>query len=196
MTHVQRKTKHPSPPQPPRVYLSLDVESDGPAPGLYSMISFGLVDVDNPTNTFYAQLRPISDDFIPEALAVSGFTREQALQFPHASEEIKRLGEWVHAHYPNCRVTIVSDNPAFDWQFINYYTVKFLGKNPFGHSARRIGDVWAGMEGNFSNDSGWKRLRVQKHTHNALDDALGNAQALQTMRQTLRQKSKPPKPSM
>ena len=56
----------------------VDIELDGPNPGDYSMICFGAVLVEPAlSKTFYGQLRPISDRWIPEALAVSGFTREQ-----------------------------------------------------------------------------------------------------------------------
>ena len=56
----------------------VDIESDGPIPGDFSMISFGAVLVDSALDkTFYGQLKPISDLYIPEALAVSGFTRDE-----------------------------------------------------------------------------------------------------------------------
>ena len=43
------------------------------------------------------------------------------------------------------RNTGLADNFAFDWQFINYYFHRFLGRNPFGFSGRRIGDLYAGL---------------------------------------------------
>ena len=55
----------------------VDVESDGPIPGDYSMVCFGAVVVEpSLEKTFYGKLKPISDKWIPEALAVSGFSRE------------------------------------------------------------------------------------------------------------------------
>ena len=75
------------------------------------------------------------------------------------------------------RVTFISDNPAYDWQFINYYFHFFLGRNPFGYSARRIGDFYSGLTGNFSNSTKWKRLRVTPHDHNPVHDALGNVES-------------------
>lgn len=63
-------------------YVMVDVESDGPIPGDYSMISFGAVLANDALDkTFYGQLRPISDKYIPEALAVSNHTREETLSF-------------------------------------------------------------------------------------------------------------------
>lgn len=63
-------------------YVMVDVEADGPIPGDYSMICFGAIVVEPQLDrTFYGQLKPISDKFVPEALAVSGFTREATLAF-------------------------------------------------------------------------------------------------------------------
>ncbi len=54
-------------------YVMVDIEADGPIPGDYSMVCFGAVIVQPQLNrTFYSRLKPISDRFIPEALAVSG----------------------------------------------------------------------------------------------------------------------------
>ncbi len=59
-------------------YIMVDVESDGPVPGDYSMIAFGAVLVEEGLNrTFYGKLRPISDQYVEEALKVSGFTRQE-----------------------------------------------------------------------------------------------------------------------
>ena len=69
------------------VYFSADVETDGPIPGPYSMLSFALVragtfdgDAFRPAadfgTHFGAELRPISDDFEPEALAATGIDRD------------------------------------------------------------------------------------------------------------------------
>jgi hypothetical protein len=65
------------------VYISADIESDGPIPGRYSMLSFGLAVAatfdgraftprDPAASTFGRELRPIAAEFVPAALAVSG----------------------------------------------------------------------------------------------------------------------------
>ena len=71
----------------------------------------------------------------------------------------------------------VSDNVAYDWQWINHYFWLYFGRNPFGHSGRRIGDFYAGLCGDFSKTQKWKRLRRTKHDHNPVHDATGNAEA-------------------
>ena len=75
----------------------------------------------------------------------------------------------------------VSDNPAFDWQWINHGFWTTLGYNPFGHSARRIGDFYCGLLGNFYAESRWKRLRVTPHDHHPVHDAQGNVDAFERM---------------
>jgi hypothetical protein len=59
----------------------------------------------------------------------------------------------------------------------------FPRKNPFGFSARRIGDLYAGMEKDFFGGSRWKKFRKTAHTHHPVDDALGNAEALLEIRE-------------
>ena len=76
------------------------------------------------------------------------------------------------------QATMVSDNPAYDWQWINFYFWKHLGHNPLGYSARRIGDFYAGLINNFHKSNDWKKLRVTTHDHNPVNDAKGNAEAL------------------
>lgn len=161
--------------QKPHRFFAFDTEADGPCAGLYSMVSIGIVEIANPSNIFYAQIKPISESWIPGALAVSGFTREQCLEFEEALTVMKKLESWLNK-LPGERCVLVSDNPAFDWQWINYYCHRFLGGNPFGHSARRIGDVYSGYVGNLKEASGWKKWRKTKHTHNALEDAKGVAE--------------------
>ncbi|MDC7681701.1 exonuclease domain-containing protein [Asticcacaulis sp. BYS171W] len=156
----------------------IDVEADGPCPGLFSMISLGCVRLDRELKTvFKAQFAPISEKWVPGALAVSHISREQHLAYPAPEKGMRVFGQFLETTSVG-RPIFVSDNPAFDWQWVNYYFHAFCGENPFGHSARRIGDLYAGLEKDFSAASRWKALRKTKHTHDPLDDAMGNAEAL------------------
>src|SRR5689334_24183859 len=102
-------------------YVMVDVESDGPIPGDYSMVCFGAVIVEPALNrSFYGRLRPISDKWIPEALAVSGFSREATLQFDEPADVMRRFAAWVKENAPD-RGLFISDNNGFDWQFVNWY---------------------------------------------------------------------------
>lgn len=79
------------------------------------------------------------------------------------------------------RPTMISDNPAYDWQWINFYFHKYFDHNPLGFSARRIGDFYAGLVQDWHKANIWKRLRQTKHDHNPVNDAMGNAEAFYRM---------------
>jgi hypothetical protein len=164
-------------------YIVVDVESDGPCPGLYSMVSFGAVVLEPELNkTFHGKVQPISEKWVPEALAVSGITRAEHQTYTTPIHAMTNFGKWLSENSKG-RPTMISDNPAFDWQWINYYFHTYLGANPFGFSARRIGDLYCGMKMDASLNSEWKRLhRRTKHDHNPVNDAMGNAEALLAMR--------------
>lgn len=77
------------------------------------------------------------------------------------------------------RPVFVSDNPAYDWQMINYFFLYYFGENPFGHSARRIGDFYAGLVGDWRETQKWKRFRRTRHDHSPVNDAMGNVEAFE-----------------
>lgn len=159
-------------------FVIVDVESDGPCPGLYSIVCFGAIVVDKELNkTFYGKCAPISEKYIPEALAVSGFTREQHLQFADPWQTFIDFHKWIRNQFGDEKPIFLSDNLAFDWQFINYYLHNFMGDNPFGFSGRRINDIYSGLVGDLRASNNWKRLRKTRHSHNPVDDAKGNAEA-------------------
>jgi hypothetical protein len=164
-------------------YLMVDVEADGPIPGDYSMICFGAVVVEEGLGrSFYGQLKPISENFIPDALAVSGFTRDETMRFPEAAETMADFARWL-ADLKTDRLMFVSDNNGFDWQFVNWYFHHFLGKNPFGFSSTNLGSLYKGLvKDTFKN---FKHLRKTRHTHHPVDDAKGNAEALLHMKRNL-----------
>lgn len=159
--------------------IVVDVESDGPIPNRYSMVCFGAVVVEpSLSKTFYGETKPVSDLWIPEALAISGISREQHKTFDDPEEVMQKFADWIQTNSTN-RPVFISDNPAYDWQFINYYFHFYLGKNPFGFSARRIGDLYCGMvKDSFAK---WKFLRKTSHDHHPVNDAKGNAEALLEM---------------
>jgi hypothetical protein len=162
-------------------FIVVDVEADGPIPHKYSMVSFGAVIVDSSlSKTFYGKVKPISKEFIPEALAVSGHSRLEHETFDEPSLVMTDFKQWINANSVG-RPIFLSDNLAFDWQWINYYFHFFIGGNPFGFSGRRIGDMYAGMQ--HDTFASWKHLRVTKHDHNPVNDAIGNAEALLKMKE-------------
>jgi hypothetical protein len=158
-----------------------DVESDGQIIGKHSIVCFGVVKLTPELDTkFYGQMKPISDQWIPDALAVSGFSREEHNTFPEPEYVMKTFADWLNKHSVG-KPVLISDNNGYDASWINYYFHVYYGSNPFGWSSRRIGDLYCGMvKDTFAK---WKQLRVTRHTHNPVDDATGNAEALLKMKE-------------
>ncbi len=160
-----------------------DVETDGGLIGDNSMVCFGVVKLTDDLSTtpiFYGQTKPISKNYDPEALAISGFSREEHNGFEDPEQVMKRFEIWLKTHSKG-KPILISDNNGYDASWINYYFLRFIGNNPFGWSSRRIGDLYCGM----AKDTwaSWKDLRITAHTHNPVDDAMGNAEALLKMKE-------------
>lgn len=161
-------------------YVMIDIEADGPIPSDYSMVCLGAVAVEPGLNrTFYGQLKPISEKWIPDALKVSGFSRDETMAFDDPKGVMENFADWLAE---NCkgRMVFISDNNGFDWGFVNWYFHHFTGKNPFGHSSQNLGSLYKGLVSDtFKN---FKHLRKTEHTHHPVDDARGNAEALLHMK--------------
>lgn len=89
----------------------------------------------------------------------------------------KSFDLWLEQLDNGKRLVMVSDNPAFDFQWVNHGLWRYCNRSLLGHSARRISDYYAGLTGDFWNTQRWKRMRTTPHDHNALHDARGNAEA-------------------
>ena len=159
----------------------LDIEADGPIPGDYSMVCFGAVIVrPGLKDTFYGTTRPISEKWDPEALAVSGFSRQEHEGFNDPRDTMQGFWNWLNKNVKG-RPVFVADNNGFDWQWINWYFHHYLGINPFGFSSCNLNDIWKGMERDMFKS--FKHLRKTKHDHNPVNDAMGNAEALIAMKE-------------
>jgi hypothetical protein len=113
-------------------------------------------------------------------LAISGFSREEHETFDNPLEVMKNFEKWIKDSSYG-KPMFISDNNGYDFSFINYYFHYYLGKNPFGFSSRRIGDLYCGMvKDGFAK---WKHLRATTHNHNPVNDAKGNAEALLKMKE-------------
>jgi hypothetical protein len=157
-----------------------DIEADGNLIGDNSMVCFGVVKLIPELDiTFYGKTSPISIYYEPDALAISGFSREEHEKFDDPQEVMKNFALWIKKHSVG-RPILISDNNGFDASWINYYFLRFTGENPFGWSSRRIGDLYCGLVKD--TYAKWKFLRETPHTHNPVDDAKGNAEALLKMK--------------
>jgi hypothetical protein len=165
------------------IYVSTDIEADGPIPGPYSMLSFAsaayMADKDL-VDTYYANLETLPGasehpdtmrwwEGHPEAWEASRQDTRPAEQvMPEYVDWIKRLpGKPVFVAHP----------ATYDFMFVYWYLIRFVGESPFGQAALDMKTLAMGLlglefhqatKGNMPDD--W--FDPAKHTHIALDDAM------------------------
>jgi len=131
------------------VYFSVDVETSGPVPGRYALLSIGACRVDDPSVAFYSELDPGDAEIDPEALEVSGLCPEGLAETGEApAAALARFAEWVEAATPpGGRPVFVAFNAPFDWMFVAEALHRHVGRNPFGHAALDIKALAMGAGG-------------------------------------------------
>lgn len=172
------------------VYFSADVETDGPIPGPYSLLSFALVYAgrfdgtrfERPAaldQTFYRELRPISDEFEVEALAVNGLDRERlAREGDTPTSAMTAASKWVQSVAGTGQPVLVAYPLSFDWAWLYWYFVRFgEAGSPFDHSrCFDIKTAYAVKAHLPIAAAGRSQLlpalqSERVHTHHAIDDA-------------------------
>lgn len=167
----------------PEIYVSTDVETDGPIPGPHSMLSFAsaaytadkqLVD------TFSANLETLEDatghsdtmgwwETQPEAWAAC---RKDLVV---ASEAMPRYVAWCRA-LPG-KPVFVAYPAGFDFLFVYWYLMRFAGESPFSHSALDVKTFAMALLKKGYRDSTKRNMPKRwfddlPHSHVALDDAI------------------------
>lgn len=173
---------------PDDILISVDVETAGPYPGRYSLLSIGACVVADPSLTFYVELQPLSPDVVPEALAVCNLSLETLAEKGRAPvEAMVSFAEWLNTIAPDGRRPVfVGFNAPFDWMFVNEYFHRFLGFNPFGHNALDIKSFYAGRTGARWPETSLRHVAaryggVPSLSHNALADAIDQASLMAAM---------------
>lgn len=177
------------------VYFSADVETDGPIPGPFSMLSFALVcagtydgeKFTRPTRYdqyFYTELRPISESFQIEALRINGLDRNK---LRHEGQDpaiaMTRASDWVLRHSHGGQPVLVAYPLSFDWTWLYWYFTNFskIG-SPFEHSrCYDLKTAYAVKAEAPICQAGRSRIPPElkgshQHTHHALDDAIEQAE--------------------
>ena len=179
----------PIPPPRPETFVSVDIETAGPTPGRYAMLSIGACLVEAPERGFYVELKPTSHLVVESAQAVGGLSLEDlARDGVDPTEAMARFADWLEAEVPTGTVPVfVGFNAAFDWMFVADYFDRFLGHNPFGHAALDIKSYTMGMAGITWAQTSMrflapKYLNGRKLTHNALGDARDQAEIFAAVR--------------
>jgi DNA polymerase III epsilon subunit-like protein len=177
-----------SSPQTNEAYISVDVETAGPFPREYSMLSIGACTLSDPQATFYVEIQPLNDHFTEEALRVSGLNfAELKLNGHNPPEAMSRFSDWVAQVTPlGSEPVFVAFNAPFDWMFVSDYFHRFLGRNPFGFKALDIKAFYMGMKGVPWSETAMYKVSKQyldqrELTHHALQDALDQAKIFRKM---------------
>ena len=167
----------------PEIYLSTDVETDGPLAGKHSMLSIGCAAYSADKQllgTFSANLETLPGA-LPDPRTTAWWATQpdawlacrENTQLPHVTMQrylawLKSLaGQPVFVAYPS----------AFDFPFVYWYLIEFAGENPFGYSVIDIKTYAMAMLrkpyracGKQAMPAAW--LDPVPHTHVALDDAI------------------------
>ncbi|MFB6637840.1 3'-5' exoribonuclease domain-containing protein [Streptomyces chartreusis] len=178
----------------PSRYISVDIEADGPIPGPYSMLSIGaavagvqdgdgFTAADPEEHTFYRELRPIGQEFVPEALAVSGLDRERLkAEGSEPAAALTEFSDWVREVSAGAQPVMCGYPASYDWTFLYWYLIRFTGASPFGHSGcldmKTLYATKAGLPLRAVAKGTMPRelLSRRRHTHHALDDAVEQAE--------------------
>lgn len=171
------------------IFISVDVETAGPIPGEYSLLSIGACRVNAPSHTFMCELKPINHNADPQALLVTGLSldvlRRRGLD-PQVA--MQRFEDWLRGGISADELLVfVGLNAPFDWSFVNYYFHRFLGRNPFGFTALDIKAYYMGVTGCRWSDTRSSQIARSLNVelasnHEALHDAQYQAELFQLLR--------------
>ena len=163
-------------------YISVDVETAGPNPGNYSLLSIGACTLTEPRQTLYIELQPVNDQITEQAAIVSQLDlSDLSLRGMPPAEAMSRFDEWIQTVViPGTEPVFVAFNAAFDWMFVNDYFHRYLGYNPFGYKALDIKAFYMGLQGVPWKQTSMELLSVRyldgrTLSHHALDDAVDQA---------------------
>lgn len=173
------------------IYVSIDIEADGPIPGINSMLSLGAaafrLGSRTPIATFECNLHPLPEATPDPDTLKWWATQPDAFQYvtqnqQDPAEAMQAFKAWLQALPcpPRERPTFVGYPATYDFMFTYWYMVRFTGfPVPFGFSGLDIKTLAAAKLG-VEYHQATKRNMPQKwfegsppHTHKALDDALG-----------------------
>jgi DNA polymerase III epsilon subunit-like protein len=169
-------------------YISVDVETSGPNPSGYSLLSIGACTIFEPQSTFYVELQPVNDNAILEAVMVSRLSmsklKERGLP---PQEAMARFEAWVEEVTPQGgQPVFVAFNAPFDWMFVADYFHRYLERNPFGFKALDIKAFYMGLTGVTWEETAMRYVQQRymddrNLTHHALRDALDQAEIFRGM---------------
>jgi hypothetical protein len=166
--------------------VSFDVEADGKAPGISSMKSIGMCGITLDKQIvfkFERNLKPL-EGATPDKETMEWWNKpeqKEALEYCSRNQEdpavvFKELNEEILSLQKKWNLIPAAAPAAYDWQWPNWYFIKFVGTNPLGYTSKCMNSFLWGMKKKV-HPSTWqfgKQFLDPKypHTHKALDDAL------------------------
>jgi hypothetical protein len=167
-----------------KLYVSIDCEYTGPIPPKYSLLSIGACLVDNPDVRFYVEIKPLegatATDSARDVLGDQFLVKcEEQGSSPEAA--MRSFAEWLEKNVQGKPIGVFFNAPS-DFLFVSWYFHTYLGYNPLGINAidmkgvymGKFGKAWRQTNKRAIYDAGFKTSA--KHTHNALDDAIEQAE--------------------
>jgi len=184
-------------------YISVDVESSGPTPGKYSMLSLGACIVGETHIQFYRELKPLNYNSIKDAMRIGCLGLKCLDDLKHIEEfdpESRRFkpvkvleilyergsipsrvmgdyADWVIKNTRGFKPVEAAAPIKFDGMFTAWYFDNFFqGKNPLGYSGEDMNSFYRGLTGDFNAHMRDLEIEDKRKTqHNALEDAIHQA---------------------
>lgn len=179
-------------------YISVDVETSGPTPGKYSMLSLGACIVGDTSVQFYRELKPLNHNYILEAMKVGclglycckcqsnpeyypkfeSFNPEKVLKLlseigEEPSKAMSDFSDWVNQNTNGFEPVEAAAPIKFDGMFTAWYFDNFYpGKNPLGYSGVDIKSMYRGWANDENASTKNLVLGNKQLPHNALEDAI------------------------
>lgn len=172
--------------------MSTDVEADGPIPGSYSMLSFAsaayLADK-TLVSTFTANLKTLPT--AKEHPQTMDWWRQNPSAWDacrlNCQEPSKVMHDYAHwVQYLPGKSVFVAYPAAYDFMFIYWYLMEFVGNSPFGHNALDIRSFAMSLLKTTYKGASKRNMPTDwfdqlPHTHIALDDAVAQGALLCNM---------------
>jgi hypothetical protein len=165
------------------IYISTDIETDGPIPGPHSLLSLGSAAYAADKRllaTFSANLETLPGAVAHPRTAAWWATQPEAwaacrTQLEAPDKAMSRYVAWIRSL--GGKPVFVAYPAGFDFLFVYWYLMRFVGESPFSHSALDIKTfAMALLKGDY-RDSTKKNMPKRwfdklPHSHVALDDAI------------------------
>ena len=172
-----------------QIYVVVDIETDGPVAGLYSMLSIGAIATtqEGGGSSFYRKLVPLEEaEQEPSTMAwwktQPEAWKEVTTNVEPADTVMREFSKWVKDL--GKRPVFVAHPIAFDYAVVSWYLWKFTNDNPFTdeYGAPITLDLTSFIAGKYGvtldkatrkNLPDWMKAGMPEHSHNALEDAKG-----------------------